>query len=87
VARNGPARIVETHVSIVVFAGDRALKMKKSVSLGFIDLSTLEQRVAACQREVELNRRLAPDVYLGVAELRDPSGAMCEPLVLMARMP
>jgi uncharacterized protein len=81
-----PARLVETHVSILVFAGDRAYKVKKPVDFGFLDLTHVEQRRAACLREVELNRRLAPDVYLGVAELRDPDGGS-EPLVKMRRMP
>ncbi|HSR22321.1 MAG TPA: AAA family ATPase, partial [Candidatus Eisenbacteria bacterium] len=44
-------------------------------------------REAACRREVELNRRLAPDVYLGVAEVRDPEGRPCDHLVVMRRMP
>ena len=63
-----PAAIVETHISVVVFVGDRAFKLKKPVDLGFLDFSTREARWAACTREVALNRRLAPDVYLGVAE-------------------
>lgn len=40
-----------------------------------------------CRREVELNRRFAPDVYLGVADVHDPAGRVCEHLVVMRRMP
>ena len=72
---------------MVFFAGDRAYKLKKPVNLGFLDFSTPEARAAACQREVELNRRFAPDVYLGVAEVRDPGGQVCDHLVAMRRMP
>jgi hypothetical protein len=68
------AAVSETHSAVVFFAGDRAYKLKKPVSLGFLDFSTPEARAAACQRETELNRRFAPDVYLGVAEVRDPAG-------------
>lgn len=57
---------VQTHVSVVFLAGDRAYKIKKPVDLGFLDFTTLEKRRADCEAEVELNRRLAPEVYLGV---------------------
>ena len=81
------AAVRETHSAVVLLVGDRALKLKKPVDLGFLDFSTRARRVAACHREVELNRRLCRDVYDGVGELRDASGAMVEPLVLMRRMP
>jgi uncharacterized protein len=77
----------ETHISTLFFAGDRVYKAKKPVRFDFLDFSTRERRRRACEREVELNRRLAPDVYLGVAELRDVDGAGGEPLVAMRRMP
>ena len=81
------ADVSETHSAVVFFAGDRAYKLKKPVSLGFLDFSTPEARAAACQREIELNRRFAPDVYLGVVEVRDPAGRVCDHLVAMRRMP
>ncbi len=81
------ADISETHSAVVFFAGDRAYKLKKPVNLGFLDFRTPEARAAACQREIELNRRFAPDVYLGVAEVRDPAGRVCGQLVAMRRMP
>jgi aminoglycoside phosphotransferase family enzyme/adenylate kinase family enzyme len=81
------AAVSETHSAVVFFAGDRAYKLKKPVSLGFVDFSTPEARAAACQRETELNRRFASDVYLGVAEVRDPAGQVCDHLVAMRRMP
>jgi len=80
-------QVAETHSAVVFFAGDRACKVKKPVSLGFLDFSTLEARTAACAREVELNREFAPDVYLGVAEIRGPDGRVCDHLVVMRRMP
>lgn len=81
------AQLAETHISVVVFIGDRAYKLKKSVHFGFVDLSTREARERLCHREVELNRRLAPDVYLGVADVVDPNGELCDHLVVMRRMP
>lgn len=59
-----PAAIAETHSAVVFFVGDRALKLKKPVDLGLLDFRDRTARAAACAREVELNRRRAPDVYL-----------------------
>jgi uncharacterized protein len=81
------AQVAETHSAVVFFAGDRAYKLKKPVNLGFLDFSTPRARAAACVREVELNRRYAPDVYLGVAEIRGADGEICDHLVVMRRMP
>jgi uncharacterized protein len=82
-----PAEVRETHVSTIVLLGDRAYKVKKPVSFGFVDFSTRALREQACHREVELNRRLAPDVYLGVADVVFPPGSVCEHAVVMRRMP
>ncbi len=85
---DGPyADTAETHSGVVVVLGDRAYKLKKPVDLGFLDFRSREDRLAACHREVALNRRLAPDVYLGVADLHDPDGQPCEHAVVMRRMP
>jgi aminoglycoside phosphotransferase family enzyme/predicted kinase len=81
------AQVAETHAAVVFLVGDRACKLKKPVNLGFLDFSTAEARAAACAREVELNRKFAPDVYLGVAEIRGPDGRVCDHLVVMRRMP
>ena len=81
------AAILETHISIVVFVGDRAYKLKRPIQLPFVDLTELRERERLCRREVELNRRLAPDVYLGVGEVRDPDGSVCDHLVVMRRLP
>jgi len=59
----------ETHMSWVFMAGERVYKLKKPVRFPYLDFSTLECRAAACCAEVTLNRRLAPDVYLGVVPL------------------
>lgn len=77
----------ETHSGVVLLLGDRAYKFKKPVDLGFLDFRDVRARVRCCRREVELNRRLAPDVYLGVGALTDPGGRPDEPAVVMRRMP
>ena len=59
----------ETHVSQVLVAGDRAFKRKKPLVLPFLDYGSEERRHALCREEVRLNRRLAPEVYLGVRAL------------------
>ena len=68
--------IRETHISWVLLAGDRAYKLKKPVRLPFVDYGSLERRHALCREEVRLNRRLAPDVYLGVRALVAADGGV-----------
>lgn len=64
--RQSDFELAETHISWV-FLGDREVwKVKKPVDLGFLDFSSQAKRKAACEAEVRLNKRLAPDVYLGV---------------------
>lgn len=58
-----------THISWLLFAGERVYKLKQPVDLGFLDYRTLEQRKHFCEEEVRLNRRMAPDVYLGVVSI------------------
>jgi aminoglycoside phosphotransferase family enzyme/predicted kinase len=59
----------QTHTSWVLLAGDFAYKVRKAVRFAFIDCSTAARRFALCQRELELNRRLSPDVYLTVVSI------------------
>ena len=76
-----------THISFLFLVGDEVYKANKAVDLGFLDHTTLEARRHACEREVTVNRRFAPDVYQGVATLIGPDGRPCEYLVVMRRMP
>ncbi len=67
--------VIETHLSWVLLTGSHAYKVKKPLDLGFADFSTLERRQRFCEEEVRLNRRYAPSIYLGVAEIRGtPAG-------------
>src|SRR6185503_1334282 len=66
---------LETHISWVLLAGDCAYKIKKPVELGFLDFSTLEKRRHSCEEELRLNRRLAPQLYLDVVEIRGSEDA------------
>jgi uncharacterized protein len=61
---------IETHISTVLLAGDHAYKIKKPLNLGFLDFSTLEKRRACCSAELEINRTLAPGIYLDVLTIR-----------------
>jgi len=91
----GEVRLIETHISWVLLAGDYAYKIKKPVDLGFLDFSTLALRLHACEEEVRLNRRLAPDYYLGVVPIAGSpdaprlkgSGVPFEYAVQMRRFP
>ena len=89
-------RALETHMSWVFLAGREAYKLKKPVQTPLLDFSTLAARQADCLEEVRLNRRLAPDVYLGIQALTfEPGeglslggrGAAVDCLVHMRRLP
>src|SRR5881392_3460955 len=67
--RPAEVRVIQTHISWVFIASPFVFKVKKWVNLGFLDFSTLEKRRHFCQREVELNRRLCPEIYLGVVPI------------------
>jgi hypothetical protein len=62
-------RRIDTHAASVFLAGDRALKVKRAVRFPFLDFSTLDKRRAACEAEIEVNRRLAPNLYRGVVAI------------------
>jgi len=87
--------LVETHISWVFLAGERVYKVKKPVSLGFLDFTTLARRRHFCHEEVRLNRRLAPDVYLDVIDIKGTrraprfggAGRAIEVAVVMRRLP
>lgn len=81
------ARVHETHSGVVLLYGDRAYKTKKPIVTDFLDFSTAERRDRACRRELELNRRLAPEIYLGVARFTPPDDCPEEPVLVMRRMP
>ena len=70
-------KLIETHISWVILAGEFAYKIKKPVNLGFLDFSTLELRKHFCEEELRLNRRTAPEIYDGVVPVtRDAGGAL-----------
>ncbi|APE34876.1 hypothetical protein BOX37_13995 [Nocardia mangyaensis] len=81
------AQVHETHSGVVLLCGERAYKTKKPLRTDFLDFSTPALRERACARELTLNARLAPDVYLGIAHLSDPEGGPVEPVLVMRRMP
>ena len=81
-----PVRVVETHISVLVFVGDRVYKLRKPVHFDFLDFTDRAVREADCRREVELNRRLAPDVYLGVADIV-MEGEAIDHMVVMRALP
>ena len=63
--------LTETHVSYILLTDHFAYKIKKPVDFGFLNFTTLDLRRFYCQEEVRLNRRLCPEIYLGVVELRE----------------
>ncbi len=87
--------LVQTQMSFVFLTDDYVYKVKKSVNLGYLDYTTLDRRHFYCQREVELNRRLCPDIYLGVVPITqdknhisiEGQGEVIEYAVKMRRLP
>lgn len=76
---DAPAAVdrIDTHAAIVFLAGDRAYKIKRAVRYDYLDFSTLDRRRRACEAELRLNRRTAPDLYLTVQPIsRADDGAL-----------
>ena len=64
----------DTHISKVILTGNFAYKIKKPINLEFLDFTTLDKRRHFCRQEIDLNRRLAPDVYLDVVPITFQNG-------------
>jgi aminoglycoside phosphotransferase family enzyme/predicted kinase len=87
--------LVQTHVSYIFLTDRHAYKIKKPVDFGFLNFSSIDRRRFYCNEEVRLNRRLCPDIYEGVVELRETShgaafhgnGAVLDYAVKMRRLP
>lgn len=67
-------QLIETHISVLFLTGSYVYKVKKPVDFGFLDFTTLEKRKYFCEQEVVLNRRLSPDIYLGVVGITRDRG-------------
>jgi len=89
-----PVERIDTHISTLFLVGERVFKLKKAVHLPFLDFTTLAARHAACEAELAINRRTAPDLYLRVAAITreadgrlafDGAGAVEEWVVAMRR--
>lgn len=87
---------IETHMSWVFLTDGHAYKLKKPMCRGLLDFTTVEARHFYCEEEIRLNRRLAPEVYLGIVALTldapghlqlDGAGTIIDWLVKMRRLP
>jgi aminoglycoside phosphotransferase family enzyme/predicted kinase len=93
VVRDGTAKRVDTHASIVFLRPNRVLKIKRAVRLPFLDYSTLDKRKHACEEELVINRKYAPQIYRGIVPITrasegfeiDGDGPVIEWAVEMAR--
>ena len=73
----GAPETIRTHISVLLLGGDRVYKLKRAIRLPYLDFSTPELRLEACRREVSLNRRTAPALYLGARRItREADGAL-----------
>src|SRR5690554_2017072 len=58
--------IIRTHISSVILAGNNAYKVKRPIKFPFLDFSSVDKRHAQCLRELNVNRRTAPEIYKNV---------------------
>jgi aminoglycoside phosphotransferase family enzyme len=65
----GKIELIQTHISFVFLTEKYVYKVKKPVNFGFLDFSTLEKRRVNCEKELLLNRRLCPEIYLEVVTI------------------
>ncbi len=90
-----PIEMIQTHISVLLLGRRHVLKLKKPVDFGFLDYTTLEKCRSACEAEIELNRRLCPDIYLRVQPIVETEsgfqlsdmGRIVDYGVLMKRLP
>jgi uncharacterized protein len=88
-------KLIETHISLLFLTGNHVYKVKKPVDFGFLDFTSLEKRKYFCEQEVKLNRRLSPNIYLGVVGitkegsriLLEGKGELVEYAVKMKQIP
>jgi len=66
-------QLLQTHISWILLTGRYAYKIKKPVDLGFVDFSSLSRRRHFCEEELRLNRRLAPELYVGLRRIHGPA--------------
>ena len=93
--RTGSVHLIQTHVSLLFVTDNFVYKIKKPVDFGFLNFTTLDRRRFYCNEEVLLNRRLCPDIYLEVVEVRESSrgvtmdgeGTVIDYAVKMKRLP
>ena len=90
----GKIELIQTHISFVFLTNNYVYKVKKAVNFGFLDFSTLDKRRLFCEKELELNRRLCPEIYLGVVPIKkssvikvDGEGETIEYALKMKRLP
>ncbi len=87
--------LIQTHISWIFLSSDYVYKIKKRVNFGFLDYSTLEKRRFFCKEEIRLNKRLAPEIYLDVVEIKEDDegkisfeeGKTVEFAVMMKKLP
>src|SRR5215510_4427573 len=61
-----PIEMKQTHISVLLLSRNYVVKLKKPVDFGFLDYTTLNRRLRACENEIQLNRRLCSDTYIGL---------------------
>lgn len=71
-----PERRIDTHGAVVFLCRERAYKLKRAVKFPYMDFSTEGRRAAMCAAEIDVNRRSAPEIYLGIAPVKRQDGTL-----------
>ncbi|HEV2669408.1 MAG TPA: hypothetical protein VG324_31105, partial [Blastocatellia bacterium] len=69
-----PIEMKQTHISVLLLSRNYVIKLKKPVDFGFLDYTTLNKRLKACEDEIRLNRRLCSHTYIGLGGVIDCDG-------------
>lgn len=69
-------KVIQTPISLIFLTGGYAYKIKKPVNFGFLDFTTLDNRMHFCKRELELNKKLSDEMYLDVIPIIKSEGSV-----------
>ena len=65
-------KLIETHISVIFLTGKYAYKIKKDLDFGFFNGTNIKERMRFCKEEIRLNRRLSPQLYIGISAILGP---------------
>jgi aminoglycoside phosphotransferase family enzyme/adenylate kinase family enzyme len=77
-SHSGPVEVIHTHCAHLFLVGDDVYKIKRAISFSYLDMSSLESRYHLCKRELELNQKTLPDIYLDLVSICEADNGSLE---------